>query len=97
MDVRMVGVLDPLATQATIATIHHGGALPDRLLAVQRFGQRAGERFEFIELVADEEIGMGQTPALEGALEQLHALRLGWKIFERHSAFMVAEAEAVDK
>jgi len=42
--------------------------------AVQRFGQRAGERFQLFELIPGKQVGMAEPPAGERTLEQFDAL-----------------------
>src|SRR6266850_1467501 len=80
-------MLNFLAAQALIAAIDGRAALSYWLLAIQRFGQRAGQRLQFIQLMAGEKVPMRQTPALQRALKQLDPLRLLRKIFECHREF----------
>ena len=84
MDIGMVAVLDFLTTQAVIARINGHAAFFNGFEAVQGFRKSACQIFELGELVAIEEVGMCQAPALKRTLEQLHALFLGGKVFERH-------------
>jgi hypothetical protein len=56
------------------------------MLAVERFCQRAGERFEFLKLMAGEQVGVTQPPARQRALQKLDALGLRGKISKRHAA-----------
>ena len=84
--VRVVLVLDLLATEALVAAINRRPGLPGGLLAIEGLGQRAGQGLQLAELVAGEEVAVGQAPAFERALQQLHALLLVAKVFECHRA-----------
>jgi hypothetical protein len=85
MHIGMSVVVDFPAAQTRIAAIGGHAAGFDRLLAVQRFGQRAGESFQFFELIAGEQVGVAQPSAGERALKQLDAPRLFRKKFEGHA------------
>jgi hypothetical protein len=86
MHVRIRFIVNFPAAQTFVATIGRDAAGFDRLQAIQRLGQGAGERFEFLQLVTGEEVGMAEPSAGERALKQLHALRLPGEIFKRHAA-----------
>ena len=75
MDVGVGFVVNFPAAQTFVAAIGRHAAGLDRVLAVQGFGQRAGEQFQFFKLIAGEQIGVAQPPAGERALQQLDALR----------------------
>ena len=85
MDIGVVAVGDFAAIDALLAAIDGGVVFAaDGLLAVERFREVLGDGFEFGEIVAGKEIGMGEPAALEGALQQADALFLFWKIFKCH-------------
>ena len=84
MDVGVNVAINFAADLARVAAIRRDTAGFDRLLAIQRFGQRAGERFQFLQPVAGEKVGMAEPPAGELALQQLHALRVPGKKGEGH-------------
>lgn len=63
-----------------------------RLLAAHSFGQRAGDAFEFLEIVTGEKICVREPPPLQAALEQRDGLLLGWKIRKRHGAIRLRHA-----
>ena len=87
-DVGVIAVLDLPAVQAAVAAVDGHAVALDRVQAIERLGQRARQRLQRVELVAGEEVGMGQPPAFERALQQLHALRLCRKVFECHRALL---------
>jgi len=92
MHVSVIALLNLPAIQAGIATIYRRSiATSDRLEAIQRPGERARDGFQFVELMAGKQVGMRQSPALQGTLQQRHALLLFRQIFESHRAAMVAE------
>ena len=70
MDVGMGAVFNLAAARTFVAAIGGGAGNSDRILAIQGFGQGAGEQFQFFELVAGKQVGMAEPPAREGALEQ---------------------------
>ena len=53
----------------TAAAVHQCPVAFDRLQAIQGLGQRAGQPFQHIQLVAGKEVGMRQTPTLERTLQ----------------------------
>ena len=77
------------ATQTGVAAIGRHAVRFDRILAVQGFGQRARERFQFFKLVAGEKISVPQPSARQRALQQLDALRLRGKLFESHCVLKI--------
>ena len=85
MHIGMGVVVNFPAAQTGVAAIGGHAAGFDGILAVQRFGQRAGERFQFFELIPGEQVGVAQPPAGERALKQLDAPRLFRNMFEGHA------------
>jgi hypothetical protein len=85
MHVGMGVVVNFPAAQTGVAAIGRHAAGFDGVLAVQRFGQRAGGRFQFFELIPGEQVGVAEPPAAERTLEQFDALRLFRKMFEGHA------------
>ena len=86
-------VVDFPAAWAGVAAIRGCAAGFDRFLAVEGFGECAGEQFQFFKLVAGKQVGVSQPPARQRALEQLNAPRLLWKMFECHFDFKKQLAE----
>jgi hypothetical protein len=82
MDVGVRSIFNFQATGTFIATISRRAGSFDRILAIERFGQSAREQFQFVQLIAGEQIGMAEAIARERALEQLNALRWPGEIFE---------------
>jgi hypothetical protein len=80
----VIAMLDFLATQALVAAVNGHAAPLDRVQAVERLGQRAGQPLQLVELVAREQVAVRQPPALQRALQQLYALLLGRKVSECH-------------
>ena len=85
MNIRMLSLLDLLAIRAMIAAIHDGLPFLHWLEAVQSFGERARDRFQFPYSVPDKKIAVSQSTSLERALKQSDPLLLAWKIFKCHS------------
>jgi hypothetical protein len=73
------------ASRTGITTINRRAAGLDRIPAIERFGQGAGQRFELVEVVAGEKIGVAEASPGEGALEQSHALGVAGELFEGHA------------
>jgi len=84
MDVGVGFAVNFPAAQAFVAAIRRHAVRFDRVLAVQGFGQRAGEQFQIVKLVAPEQISVTKPAARQRALQQFDALRLPWKVFEGH-------------
>jgi hypothetical protein len=79
-----------------IAAIDGDAALSvDGLEAVQGFGERLGDGFEFAEIVAGKKIGVREASALKGALQEADALFLVGKIFKCHCGGILT-VEAAD-
>ena len=85
MDVGVGFVVNFPAAQTFVAAIRRHAVRFDRVLAVQNFGQRAGEQFQIVKLVACEQVSVPEPSARQRALQQLDALRLRWEIFEGHA------------
>jgi hypothetical protein len=77
-------VIDFPAAWACIAAIRGYAAGFNRFLAVESFGQRSRQQFQFFKLIAGKQVSVSQPPASQRTLEQLDALRLLWEIFESH-------------
>ena len=73
------------AVQTVLAAIGCDAICSNRILAIQSFRQRAGERFEFFQMMAGEKIGVAETSTSERPLQELDALRLFGKIGEGHA------------
>src|SRR5439155_7328389 len=84
MDIAVVGVFDLAADRAFVAAINGYSVLLHRPLTVERLCQRARDGFQLFQVMAAEQVPMSQPPALQRTLQQLHALRMPRKIFERH-------------
>ena len=74
MDIGVAFVINLAAAQALIAAVGGDAFGEYGLLAVEGFGQCAGEQFEFFQLVAGKEIGVSQTAAGQRPLQELDAL-----------------------
>jgi hypothetical protein len=90
----MVAVRDFLAGEALVAGIDGGAALSHGVQAVEHPGEGARQLLQSAQFMAREQVGMGQAPAFERTLEQLHALRLGGKVFECHREFQFKKGPA---
>jgi hypothetical protein len=84
MNVRMAVVVNFSAIDALVATISGVGTSFDRIQAIQGFGQRPGNEFEFFQLMAGKKVSVAQPSACKRTLKQLHTLRLFGKAFKRH-------------
>jgi hypothetical protein len=72
MDVRVIAVGYFFANDALIAAIDGNAALTaNGVAAIQGFGQRACDGFEFAKVVSTEKIGVREPSALKRALQQL--------------------------
>ena len=86
MNIRMAAVRDFTASGALVA----GVALRRRLvslfpaLTIESLGQRARQLFKLSEMVSGKQVRMGQPPALQRTLQQLHTLLLFRRVFECH-------------
>jgi hypothetical protein len=89
MDISVIAVRNLAAVQTFIAAVGGEAGSFDRLQAVQSFRQIRREQFQFIQRIAREQVGMAKAAASEGALQQLHALRLTGEIFEGHWLLLV--------
>jgi len=86
MDIGVVAIGDFLAIDAMIAAIDgHVVLAANGLKAIQGFGERLGDGFEFAEFVAGEKIGVGEAAALKGALQEADALLLLGKVLKCHA------------
>ena len=74
----MIECIDFPATFATIAAIESRsiGSAAGWRLAIDSFGERAGDFFELSEIAAAEKIGMSEPPALEASLQKLNRVLL---------------------
>jgi hypothetical protein len=93
MHIGMSVVVNFPAAQTGVAAIGGHAAGFDGLLAIQRFGQRAGQIFERFDLIAGEQVGVAQPPARQRALQKLDALGLVGNIFEGHDFGLVDAGE----
>ena len=83
MDIGVVAIGDFAAIDALIAAIDGDAVFAtDGLEAIQRFGERLGDGFEFAQFVAGKKIGVREPSAFERALQQFDALRLIRELFE---------------
>jgi hypothetical protein len=63
------------ATGAGVAAVYGPAVVtPARLLAVQRFGQHARDRFQLVWVRAMKEVGVPEAPLFETALQQCHGV-----------------------
>ena len=76
MDVGVDVVFNFPAAQTFVATINRRAVNFDWVLAIQSFCQRAGEQFQFVQLIAGEQISVAEPSTRKRALQQLDALRL---------------------
>ena len=92
MNVRVRIVFNFFAIQTLIAAVGGDAGSCDWILTVQGFRQRARERFEFLKLMASEQIRVAEATARQRALQQLNALRLFGKVCESHCDFFESAA-----
>jgi hypothetical protein len=86
MDIGVVAIGDLLAIHAVIAAIDsHAVLAANGLKAIQGFGERSGDGFDFAEFVAGEKIGVREAAALKGALQEADALLLLGEILKCHA------------
>lgn len=93
----MVKVKNFAARWTLIAAIDRFAAFFRRALAIERLSERAGQRFQPLEQMAAEEVGMGQAIALERTLEQLNPLRVSREIFKGHRPLNLKEDTLAQK
>src|SRR3982750_3767480 len=92
MDIRMVPMLDFLAREALITTIHPGIVVEHWVKTIEHFGQCGSHCFQFSELMSIEKIGMAQTATFQRALQKLNRRLLRRKIFESHAVKPIERA-----
>src|ERR1700684_1542280 len=86
MNIGVRAVFNFAAARTFVTAIGGRAGNLDGIPAVQSFGQRAREKFQFFQLIFRKKIRVTETSARERTLEQLHALRLVGKIYEGHFA-----------
>lgn len=84
MDVRVGAAIDLAAGRATVATVERrtSGQVASRRVAIERLGQRAGDRFEVFQAGAKEEVGVAQTTAFKTPLQEIDRLTMFWEVGE---------------
>src|SRR5205814_4091738 len=87
MRIAVVAMIDLAADQAFATAINGHLVLSYVPFTVEDLCQRAGDNFQFVQVMAAEQVPMSQPPMLQRTLQQLHALRVPRKIFECHRAW----------
>jgi hypothetical protein len=73
MHIGVVAMLDLLTGQTLVAAIHARTTFLRGLQAIYGLSECSGQKLQMIQMMTGEQIGMGQAPAFERALEQLHS------------------------
>ena len=89
MDVGMRVVFGFPAGRTGVTAIGGRPAGGNGFPAIQGFGQGTGKGFQFLELIAGEQVSMAEPSTRERALEQFDALRLFSEMPEGHVCFPV--------
>jgi hypothetical protein len=85
VEIGVVFVLDFPATQTSVAAVRGDTVRSDRILAVERFRQGAGDGFELLKLMTGEQVGVTEPASGQRALQKLNPLGLPGKLCERHA------------